>query len=467
MRRPATVRGRTTLLATGVVALALAVAGCAFVLLLQRTLTRNIDDTLAARADDVTALLAAGASPTQAMGSRRDDFYVQLVGPDQKVLASSSTEPESPLLTVPPSSGRPMTASDLPIGEEGEDFRVTSRTVQTPSGPTTLTLAASLEPVEQTLSAAVPQLLIGLPALLAVVGLTTWYMTGRALRPVSAIRRQLAAISSQDLAARVPEPPTRDEIAELARMMNGLLGRLEAAHAQQQRFIADASHELRGPLTTLRTKAEIAIAHPERTDWPHTTTTWLHEIERLCALVEDLLVLARTSDAPERQRDDVDLGDLLLLEVERLQERGSRRVEIGRVDVACVRGDRGALGRLLHNLGANADRHARGRVRLHLQAEDGVAVLDVDDDGPGIPVPDRERVFERFVRLDDTRTRSTGGSGLGLAIARELAAVHDGTLVVGTNEWGGARLRLRLPLQASDFPAYRVSSAAAARKASR
>ena len=141
MRRPATVRGRTTLLATAVVALALAVAGCAFVLLLQRTLTRNIDDTLAARADDVTSLLAGGASPTQAIGKRRDDFYIQLVGPDHRVLASSSTEPEGPLLAVPPPSGRPITASDLSIGEEGEDFRVTSRTVPTPGGPTRARMA--------------------------------------------------------------------------------------------------------------------------------------------------------------------------------------------------------------------------------------------------------------------------------------------------------------------------------------
>ena len=446
--RPATVRGRTALTATAVVALALALAGCAFLLMLQRTLTRNIDDALLSRADDATALLALGGSTAEATRSGRDGLYVQLVDPRGSVLASSSTIPSGQVLTtLRPRRGSTITTqSDLPVGEEGQDFRVTARAVRTSAGPATLTLAASLEPVGQTLSAAVPQLLVGLPALLAVVGLTTWLMTGRALRPVSAIGRQVAAITSRDLAARVPEPGTRDEIAELARLMNRMLGRLESAYGQQQRFIADASHELRGPLTTLRTKAEIALAHPERTDWPRTTGTLLHEIERLCSLVDDLLLLARTSDAPDPRRTEIDLGDLVLEEAERLSERDGRHVEIGRLDAAHVRGERSALGRLIRNLGANAERHTHRRIRLSLRVEGDAAVLDVDDDGAGIPAPDRQRVFERFTRLDDARTRETGGSGLGLAIARELAAAHDGELTALDNEWGGARLRLRLPL---------------------
>lgn len=448
MRRPATVRGRTALIATAVVALALALAGYVFVLALQRTLTRNIDDTLLSRADDATALLSAGGPATDATRSGRDGLYVQLVDPGGSVLASSSTIPSGQVLTtLRPGRGSTVTTqSDLPVGEEGQDFRVTARAVRTASGPATLTLAASLEPVEATLSAAVPQLLVGLPSLLVVVGLTTWLMAGRALRPVSAIRSQVAAITSRDLAARVPEPTTRDEIAELARMMNEMLSRLDSAYGQQRRFIADASHELRGPLTTLRTKAEIALAHPERTDWPRTTGTLLHEIERLCSLVDDLLLLARTSDAPDPRRTEIDLGDLLLEEAERLHGQGSRTVEVGCLDEAYVQGERSALGRLIRNLGANAERHSRSRIRLSLTVSKDAAVLDVDDDGAGIPPPDRERVFERFTRLDDARARETGGSGLGLAIARELAVAHGGDLTASSNDWGGARLQLRLPV---------------------
>ncbi len=450
MRGPATVRGRTALIATAVVAVAMALAGGVFVLALQRTLTRNIDDTLLSRADDATAVLASGGSPSQATRSGRDGLYVQLTDASGRILASSSTVPPGQVLTtLRPGRGTTIaTESDLPVGEEGQDFRVTARNVKTTSGPGVLTLAESLEPVEATLSAAVPQLLVGLPLLLAVVGLTTWLMAGRALRPVSAIRSQVAAITSRDLTARVPEPATRDEIAELARMVNGMLSRLDAAYNQQRRFIADASHELRGPLTTLRTKAEIALAHPERTDWPRATGTLLHEIERLCALVDDLLLLARTSDAPDPRRSEIDLGDLLLEESERLQEQGGRTVEVGCLDEAYVRGERNALGRLIRNLGANAERHSRSRVRLTLRVVGDSAILDVDDDGAGIPAADRESVFERFTRLDDARTRETGGSGLGLAIARELAAAHGGELSASANEWGGARLRLRLPLLA-------------------
>ena len=449
MRRPATVRGRTALAATGVVAVALALAGLAFVLVLQRSLTRNIDDNLTARADDAVALLAAGASPDAATHSRQDRLFVQLVAGNGEVLSSSTTIPDNQRLVTeepPDQTSTIRTMSDLSVGEEGQDFRVAEREVRTPTGPATLYLADSLEPVEQSLGAVIPQLLVGLPILLAVVALTTYAMAGRALRPVTMIRRRVAAITSRDLAARVPEPDTHDEIAELARIMNSMLGRLETASIQQRRFIADASHELRSPLTTLRMKTEVALAHPERTNWARTTEQVLREIERLSGLVDDLLLLARASDAPGVRTATVELDDLVHTEAERLTERGVTAVQVGGVSPAQVRGDVSELSRLLRNLGDNAERHAESTVRLTLRTNETEAVLDVDDDGAGILPSQRERIFQRFTRLDDARTREAGGSGLGLALAREIALAHTGELEVLPNDLGGARFRLRLPL---------------------
>lgn len=448
MRRPATVRGRTALAATVVVAVALAAAGALFVLLLQRSLMRDVAATVQLRSDDVAAALAAGATPQTATGTAHDGLYVQLTDLTGAVVASSPTIPEGQRLVSDPSlrPGRQRKLSELSVGEDGQDFQVELRRLSTARGPELLYVAASLEPVEQSVATVVPQLLVGLPVLLGVVAVTTWVMAGLALHPVEAIRRQVAAISSRDLSARVPEPSTHDEVAQLARMMNQMLGRLETAAVRQRRFIADASHELRSPLTTLRAKTEVALAHPERADWPRMTAGVLCEIERLCRLVDDLLLLTRTSDAPRARTDHVAIADLVLDEAERLTAREAVTVEVVAPTGGSVRGDAGELSRLLRNLGDNAERHASRRVRLVVRPGVSDVVVDIEDDGNGIPAPERARVFERFTRLDEARSREDGGSGLGLALALELARAHGGQLTATDAPLGGARLRLRLPL---------------------
>jgi signal transduction histidine kinase len=230
-------------------------------------------------------------------------------------------------------------------------------------------------------------------------------------------------------------------------MMNEMLERLEAVDRQQRRFIADASHELRSPLTTLRMQTELALAHPERTNWAQLAGRLLHETERLSDLVDDLLMSARASSTSNWRNSEVDLDDLLLAEVARLNNRGMARAEVGSLVAARVRGDASELSRLLRNLGDNAQRHASAEVRLSLVVDGRHAVLDVDDDGSGVPAADRERIFDRFTRLDDARAREAGGSGLGLALARELAHAHGGTLHALANSTGGARFRLMLPLE--------------------
>ncbi|MFE2942632.1 sensor histidine kinase [Streptomyces sp. NPDC059255] len=284
-------------------------------------------------------------------------------------------------------------------------------------------------------------MLLGLPVLLLVVGGVTWLVTRRALRPVEGIRSEMAAITaSEDLSRRVPEPATRDEVARLARTTNETLTALEAAVERQRRFVADASHELRSPIASLRTQLEVGHAHPGLLDVPGAVA----DTVRLQQLAGDLLMLARL-DAGERPgRTRTDLGALVREEV---SQRAADRfpVAVRAREGFDVVGSRGQLARVLGNLLDNAQRHAAGSVETSVRRVGAWVVLAVADDGAGVPEAERERIFERFVRLDDARSRDDGGAGLGLAIARDVAERHGGTLTVGRAPSGGALFELRLP----------------------
>ncbi|MGK5546758.1 sensor histidine kinase [Streptomyces sp. URMC 127] len=278
----------------------------------------------------------------------------------------------------------------------------------------------------------------------------TWFVAGRVLRPVEAIRTQFAELSARHLDRRVPVPGTRDEVARLAATMNKTLDQLQAAVDQQRRFVGDASHELRSPLAALRAELEIALAHPEHAQWTAVAEAALGDTRRLQSITTDLLLLARldatgTDGLPGAQ--PVDLTALVREETAR-RPPGPRTLDL-HLDAPgplTVGGRHTLLARLLGNLLDNAERHAEHTVTVRLGHDPGrrLAVLHVEDDGPGIPPADRLRVFERFTRLDDARTRATGGTGLGLAIAHHIATVHRGTLAV-TDSPRGARFTTTLP----------------------
>jgi signal transduction histidine kinase len=240
-------------------------------------------------------------------------------------------------------------------------------------------------------------------------------------------------------------PEKRDEISALALTMNEMLARIEAGHSAQQRFVGDASHELRSPLTTIISALEMAVAHPDLLDDELAKTTLLPEAHRMQALVDDLLLLARADERGlTMAHDDVDLDDLVLAEAERL----SRETSLGiRTDIVPTRvvGDAPRLSRMLRNLLDNAARHATSEVSVCTLTCGEHVVLTVDDDGPGIAPADRERVFDRFVRLDAGRSRSSGGAGLGLAIVREIVAAHQGSVRIGDRPGGGTRVTVQLP----------------------
>lgn len=311
---------------------------------------------------------------------------------------------------------------------EAKDSRGTSVTVRAGS---------ALAPEEDAVASVRDAMLIGLPLLLVVVAGVTWLVTRRALRPVEGIRGEMAAITaSTDLSRRVPVPSAQDEVGRLARTTNETLAALELSVERQRRFVADASHELRSPIASLRTQLEVAVAHPELLDVPGA----VEDTVRLQRLAADLLLLARL-DAGERPSDArVDLAAMVREETsQRLADRVP--VRIGELADGEVAGSRGQLARVLGNLLDNAQRHATEWVRVCVVREGEWLALRVEDDGPGVPPDERERIFERFVRLDDARARDDGGAGLGLAIARDVAVRHGGSLAVRT----GSVFELRLP----------------------
>jgi signal transduction histidine kinase len=237
-----------------------------------------------------------------------------------------------------------------------------------------------------------------------------------------------------------------DEIGRLARTMNDMLDRLQSSAERQRRFIGDASHELQGPLATVRTELEVALAHPEKANWPAAAADLLEENERMTRLVQDLLFLARADEgsAAARPMARVDLDDVVLAEVERARAHARVPIDLSKVSGAEVRGNADDLGRVVRNLLDNAERYARTTVTVSLVTVGAVVELVVADDGPGVPDTDRDRIFERFRRLDEARSRNTGGSGLGLAIAREAVTAHGGDISVEAGR-PGARFVVRLP----------------------
>jgi signal transduction histidine kinase len=309
-------------------------------------------------------------------------------------------------------------------------------------------VAGRLDDVHDSTAALGGSLMLAVPLSTAVLAGIVWWAVGRALRPVEAIRARVDRITGAELDQRVPEPATTDEIARLARTMNRMLARLQESAERQRRFVADASHELRSPLARMRTELEVDRAHPRSADPVATSASVLAEAVNLQRLVDDLLLLAR-GDAGALAPGDrlpVDLDELAEGLVRQVRGDGGVHIDASGVRPAQVAGDRAQLRRAVANLLDNAVRHARTEVVVAVrETEDCRAEVIVGDDGPGIPPTERDRVFERFTRLDDARTLADGGAGLGLAIARDIAERHGGGLALHSVAPTGARFVFTLP----------------------
>jgi len=307
-------------------------------------------------------------------------------------------------------------------------------------------VAGSLEGVEDSLESLERLLLISFPILMLLLGTTTWVVTGRALRPVESIRREVERIGAEDLHRRVPEPSTHDEIGRLAQTMNDMLTRLEDSQDRQRRFVADASHELRSPLTGMRAELELELERMSDGGDTAITRELLADTVRLQRLVEDLLTIAVTdaSTLDAAHREPVDLDEIVLAEARRVRAHTTLEVDTSQVSGAQLDVNADQFVRVVRNLLDNAASHADSTVNVTLHETATAIRLVVSDDGPGVPSEDRERIFERFARVDDARSRDTGGTGLGLAIVREVIAAHGGTITVDGPP--GAVFTVNLPL---------------------
>ncbi|WP_433361775.1 ATP-binding protein [Actinoplanes sp. CA-142083] len=326
------------------------------------------------------------------------------------------------------------------IGLDG-NARVVMKVAGPPSDPVRVLVARSTDDLSQGVHILRVTLLIAFPLLVGMLAVVMWRILGAALRPVDALRAGAEEITGGTRHGRLPLPESRDEIYRLAVTLNGMLYRLDSARARQRAFVADAAHELRSPLTNMRTELEVAQRLPD-TDWPALSADLLTDVGRLSRLVDDLLLLARSDDAaPPGKLADVDLDGVVAAVASRYEDVCYE----GPPEPVRATVEPDAIGRVVANLLDNAERHARSRVTVEVADEGGYARITVRDDGPGISPEDRERVFDRFTRLDDARARDAGGTGLGLAIVRELVRRHGGTVTLG-DAAPGLRVDVRLPV---------------------
>ncbi|MET7333415.1 ATP-binding protein [Nonomuraea sp. NPDC005650] len=455
------VRLRATAAATLVVALALGLAALALVAVLRGTLQSNVDAeatrkavAAAPYAETLDLVRATPLSPElrattevpaetsdTAKSTTKDtakDTAIGTAKQGQELAEPSGTAGPIAIVgrsgTVHLRDGTTATVADPDVlltddksasateWAAPQKYAIAGVKVATVGGPAMVWSRVPLEGTEKALQTLYGALLPGVPAVLLVVAGMTWISVGRALAPVAAIRAKVADITARDLHQRVPVPGSKDEIAALASTVNGTLDRLETAVGTHKRFVADAAHELRSPIATLRARLE--LAEPSEL-----TREALADVERLQSLAADLLILAKLDAGEPLRAAELDLGQVAAEESVRARRRPEVRLELDIEPDVVMKGSRAHLDRLVTNLADNAVRHAASTVRVLVRAEKDQAVLEVRDDGPGIPPEQREAVFARFTRLDEARARDAGGAGLGLPIARDIALRHGGTLV--------------------------------------
>ena len=436
--RRGSLRTRTTIAATLIVAIGLLLAAASTVAVLRRSLEHSMSKSLLVRARNIAVDYATGHLELGAAGE--DEPVAQVVGADNTVLRQSTNlRVMPPIVALHLAAGRSKTLHVRGVAirdEQHERFLLLALGSANASGPFNVLVANNLDQVDETVARLRFILRTGLPFLLALVSATIWVVVGIALRPVGAIRRQVSDITERDLNLRVPDPGTDDEIGRLARGMNEMLSRLHAASDRQNRFVADASHELQSPLASSLADLDIALAHPDSIPWTETAAGLLADNQRMTRLVQDLLFLARADSAVDaatvgKSTVLTDVDEVIRNEIGRVRLR--THIPINSVGVQSIeyRTQPDLLGRVVRNLLENAIRYAVREVRVELERRDNhEIVLVVHDDGPGIPADDRERIFERFTRLDQSRSRETGGTGLGLAIAREIVHGLHGTIGV-------------------------------------
>jgi signal transduction histidine kinase len=444
-------RWQSTVAAVAVVAVAMLTGGLLLLQTLESALVSSTDSLLRSKVQDVAVLIQndhAREANRAVAGTVNKDPLVQII--DETGTVTAASEPR--LLKAPLSSLRPaaeqsatdnVSAPGL-LGDADERYLVVLG-VDDEDSKYWVLAGRTIQPQSDTVRIVTGFLLVAMPLLLGVVGLSVYFLVGRSLRQVDTIRRQVSHIDAGRLSERVDVPKPRDELQALAVTMNSMLDRIETADQRQRQFVSNASHELRSPLTTIRTGLDISIADASGQTWRGMQPILAEETQRLQGLVEDLLTLSKADDEGLVVRhEDVDLDDVLATELRRVNATSKHRIVADLVP-AKIAGDPVRLSQAFRNVLDNADRHAAGTIAVKLSVMVQTVVVTIDDDGIPVPVADRERIFGRFVRLDESRSRHQGGSGLGLAITRGIVEAHDGRVTATETSQGWCRFEVSFP----------------------
>src|SRR5258706_11655787 len=440
-------RLRLALFGVGVVALTLVIFGGLLYALVSRSVNTNQDDALRARARQAvaSASLAPDLAPRPPLAPAdlrtSTEVFVEVFDLRWTLIYTTAE-----LNGLPPMPSARWLA-EAPRGTAAAfDTNAGFRCFVLPFGVGYVVTGQSTRLPQSNLSGIVGFLVIsGVPTLLAALA-ASWLVAGRALRPLKSVAVAAEDIGrTRDFGRRLPAPRSRDEVAALSASFNGMLGRLQEAYESQRRFVADASHELRTPLATIQGNAGLLahgppIAEPVRLA---AATDIADESERMGRLVDRLLTLARADSGLRLELAPVDLRALVLDVSRQATAVHAERTDVQVVD-ASVAGDEDALRQLLWILIDNALRYSRSKISVDLEVDSGWARLVVGDDGPGIAVEERERVFQRFYRSD--ASRSGQGAGLGLSIALWITEQHGGRIIADQSKAGGAGLYVDLPL---------------------
>lgn len=443
-------RFRVTIVATAVLAIGLACGSAGLAALFYHQRLEAVDATIHTESGTLTTLIRSGQLPDPLPVPAGQPVLAQVVDARGTVRAATPAAgrvvPLVPLAVLRQRvSAGSFTTSESALGPSPLRAIVTPGLLQ--GVPVFVVSAVSFEDVHATLSALFHTLLLAVPIVLVAAGIATWLALGSALRPVDELREAAdeVARTSGARTRALPVPAGDDELARLALTLNRMLERLQESADMQRAFVADAAHELRSPIASVRAQLEVALATPtDLREWRSVAAGALVDVDRVAVLADDMLLLARLDAGVGARARVCDLGELL---------------GVGRVGVS-VEADEQALRRAFDNLLSNARRHARTAVEVRVDASIESAVVTVDDDGRGVSLADRQRVFDRWVRLDEARGRDEGGAGLGLAIARSAVEASHGRIELGDAPIGGCGSSSGCPgSPPKESSATRVSSA--------
>ena len=446
------VRSRATIGASFILAVALIVGALAASNLLRRALASEAQSQLVDRVDEVQLLIDNGRLTPVLKPTGREVGQVQVLNGAGQVVAITPGLAQTTRLDVieapPIDSQTTATVDGNSIGGiPGQSYRMVARTVASVIGPLTIYAVTSLDSAQRAERDLRNWLIIVVPLLVALAAFLISRVVSRALAPVDAMRSEVDRIEAANLSGRVQAGSSDDEIANLGLTLNRMLDRLEQESNRQRLFAAAASHELRSPLSAIRTELEVGLAYPDRTEWAKVAEDSLIEVARLEELTRDLRMLTRSRSMQASAALPVELADVVAAEVAlRRPDNGVRYST--QLTPARIAADPDAVVRVVRNLFDNAERHASGEIRVVVSSDAGGITLAVANDGPAIPEDERERIFEPFMRLDEARSLDIGGSGLGLAIARSIMAALGGSIVTIAVEHG-VEFRASFPLPAA------------------